>query len=289
MKTKNIGLMVALMAMAMQLKAQDTITIEHPDKVVIETTNRHMNVIVQGKEGDKDYRYRREVELATNDPVVTKERSGSWDFNIPFTNQKKKTRRHKNEFRLHGVGFGLVSAIDAPAGMKVDMSSSYEIMGPALEWAYYPGTSDLSLSWGIGLNWKNYRMTGHTRFMKQDGMVMLGDYPEGADIKFSRLKVFSLTLPLMLRYDFTRKIDFSFGPVVNFNTHASLKTRYTLEGKKVKETAKDLHQNRVTVDVMAHFSVGTIGIYAKYAPCKVLNTEWGPDFRGFSAGMTFYW
>jgi hypothetical protein len=119
--------------------------------------------------------------------------------------------------------------------------------------------------------------------------VKLADYPEGAEVKFSRLKVFSWTMPFMLNYDFNRKIDFSFGPVLNFNTHASLKTRYTLDGKKEKETAKDLHQNRVTVDLLATFGVGSIGIYAKYSPCKVLNTDFGPDFRGFSAGMTIWW
>jgi hypothetical protein len=57
----------------------------------------------------------------------------------------------------------------------------------------------------------------------------------------------------------------------------------------VKETAKDLHQSRVTVDLLATFGVGSIGIYAKYSPCKVLNTDFGPDFRGFSAGMTIWW
>ena len=53
--------------------------------------------------------------------------------------------------------------------------------------------------------------------------------------------------------------------------------------------AKDLHQNRVTVDLLATFGVGSIGVYAKYSPCKVLNTDFGPDFRGFSAGMTIWW
>ena len=41
MKTRNFWLMVAMMAMAMQLNAQqlDTIVFEHPDKVIIGTHN----------------------------------------------------------------------------------------------------------------------------------------------------------------------------------------------------------------------------------------------------------
>lgn len=224
-----------------------------------------------------------------DDPVVIEKHTKDWDFNIPFVKKEMPVRRHRNEARLGGLGIGWVTALNAPEGMNVDMGASYEFMGPRLEWRYYPNYTGLSFSWGVGVNWKNYRMTGLTRFVKEDNQVKLADYPEGAEVKFSRLKVFSWTMPFLLNYDITRKIDFSVGPVINFNTHASLKTRYTLDGKKVKETAKDLHQSRVTVDLLATFGVGSIGIYAKYSPCKVLNTDFGPDFRGFSAGMTIWW
>lgn len=293
MKRRNVGLLVASVMMNVAISAlsqekNDTLVIVHPDKVMIETSTGEMSVKIEGREGNPDFRYVRKVALTTDELVVTKERSSDWDFNIPFMN-KKKVMKSRNQCRLEAFGIGLVTAIDAPEGMNIDMGSSYELMGPTLEWRHYPGNSGLSFSWGVGVNWKNYRMTGMTRFVKQDNRVVLADYPEGADVKFSRLKVFSWTMPFMLNYDITRKIEVRFGPVVNFNTYASLKTRYTLNGEKIKETAKDIHQNRVTVDLMAMFSVGSIGIYAKYAPCKVLNSEFGPDFRGFSAGMTLWW
>lgn len=292
MKTRFILLAMAVIAEALQLNAQEkqeTFIIEEPDKVVLETSDNRMSVIVEGRKGDADYRYVREVTLDSDNPVVSKQRSSDWDFNIPFIKKEMPERRHRNEVRVGGLGIGWVTALNAPEGMNVDMGASYEFMGPRLEWRYYPNYTGLSFSWGVGVNWKNYRMTGLTRFVKEDNQVKLADYPEGAEVKFSRLKVFSWTMPFMLNYDITRKIDFSVGPVINFNTHASLKTRYTLDGKKVKETAKDLHQSRVTVDLLATFGVGSIGIYAKYSPCKVLNTDFGPDFRGFSAGMTIWW
>ncbi|MBQ8672926.1 MAG: hypothetical protein IJ511_02560 [Bacteroides sp.] len=270
-------------------KHQEQVTFERPDFVTLQTSGDTMTVSVQGKAGNPDFLYKRQVTLASDAPVVTKERQADWDFDLPFKNRKRHVRRPKNKVRLHAFGLGLVSALQAPQGMDTDLGASYEVMGPTLEWAYYPGNSPLNLSIGVGLNWKNYRMTGHTRFLKQDGQVTLGSYPEGADVKFSRLKVFSWTMPVMLNYDLSRDWDFSIGPVVNFNTHASLKTRYTLNGEKYKETEKELHQNRVTVDLMAHLSFRSIGFYAKYAPCKVLNTEWGPDFRALSFGMTLWW
>lgn len=292
MKARFILLAMAIVAGALQSNAQEkqeTFIIEQPDKVILETTDNRMSVIVEGKKGDADYRYVREVTLDSDNPVVSKQRSADWDFNIPFIKKEMPEHRHRNEVLVGGLGIGWVTALNAPEGMNVDMGASYEFMGPTIEWRYYPNYTGLSFSWGVGVNWKNYRMTGLTRFVKEDNQVKLADYPEGAEVKFSRLKVFSWTMPFMLNYDITRKIDFSVGPVINFNTHASLKTRYTLDGKKVKETAKDLHQSRVTVDLLATFSVGSIGIYAKYSPCKVLNTDFGPDFRGFSAGMTIWW
>ncbi|MBQ8224258.1 MAG: hypothetical protein IJZ86_02715 [Bacteroides sp.] len=290
---------VAIMAMALSAtvptvaqestQVTDSITIESPRSVQLVTKGDTMTVSVQGRDGNPDFSYIRQVVLAGDEPVVTKQRHSNWDFDIPFKQRAKRKRAHQNEFRLHGFGLGLVSAVGAPQGMDVDMGSSFELMGPALEWAYYPGNSPLNLSIGVGVNWKNYRMTGRTRFLKQDGNVVLGAYPEGADFKFSRLKIFSWTMPLLLNYDLGRHCDFSLGPMVNFNTHATLKTRYTLEGEKYKETEKNLHQNRVTVDLLAHFSINCIGFYAKYSPCKVLDTEFGPDFRGLSVGMTLWW
>ena len=132
-------------------------------------------------------------------------------------------------------------------------------------------------------------MTGRTRFIKDGDKLVLGAYPEGSDIKFSRLKVFSLTVPFMINQSLGRKVVFSVGPVVNFNTHASLKTRYTLNGEKVKEKNNNIHQNRVTVDLMAKLRFNSLGVYAKYSPSDMLNTDFGPKFRSFSTGITLFY
>jgi hypothetical protein len=117
----------------------------------------------------------------------------------------------------------------------------------------------------------------------------LGTYPEGADIQFSRLKVFSWTLPLLYTHKFSRKLSFKVGPMVNFNTHASLKTCYKLNGEKIKQTDNNIHQSRVTVDLLAVFRVSAIGVYVKYSPFKVLNSDFGPDFSGLSTGLTLFY
>jgi hypothetical protein len=131
-------------------------------------------------------------------------------------------------------------------------------------------------------------MTGNTRFVKEANNLVLDNYPEGADVKFSRLKTFSISVPVMLNQAINHHVAISLGTVINTNTYGSLKTRYTLGDEKMVEKSKNIHQNRTTVDFTAILRFKQIGIYAKYSPSNVLNTEFGPKFNSYSAGISLY-
>lgn len=77
-------------------------------------------------------------------------------------------------------------------------------------------------------------MTGKQRFIKEGSNLVLGSYPEGADIQFSRIKIFSWSVPMMISHKFKNGLGFDLGAIINFNTHASLKTRYKLDGNPIK-------------------------------------------------------
>lgn len=273
-----------------QETGKDTIiVIRNPEKVVIEKGESHYGVEIEGREGEPDFHYSHKMEVTPNSSVITKEQRAGWDFNIPFLSKKKK-KRYDDEFLVGGFGFGLVNAMEAADGMNVDMGASYELMmAHLMGWKYYPWHTGTSFSIGVGFTWRNYRMTGKSCFTKENENLVIGNYPEGADIKFSRLKVFSLTVPLMFNQVIYRQISFSVGPVINFNTHASLKTRYKLDDRKIKLTDDNIHQNRVTVDLMAQLNFNSIGFYFKYSPSNVLNTEYGPKFKSMSTGITLYY
>lgn len=270
---------------------QDTIiVVKNPNKVTIEKTRNSMSVKVEGSADNPSYFYSQTMEVDSAATVITKEKNGNWDFNIPFVGKSTEKRKHRMELCVGGFGFGVVNALDAPDGMDVDMGASYELMWDnMLKFNYYVVPYTTSVSLGFGMTWRNYRMTGRTRFIQEGDNLVLGNYPEGAEIKFSRLKVFSLTVPLMINQSLGRKVVLSVGPVINFNTHGSLKTRYTLGGEKVKEKSNNIHQNRMTVDLMAKLRFKSIGVYAKYSPSDMLNTEFGPKFRSFSTGITLFY
>ena len=262
------------------------IVVNRPDKVTLEKTANSLSVQIEGSEGNPDYVCSHKLVTGSEATSIIEEKAGNWNFSLPFSSNKRDNYRRRHEHFLGGFGFGLVNAVDAPEGMNVDMGASYELFMDNLPCGvFYLHPRTTSVSVGFGVMWRNYRMTGRTRFVKEDDNIVLESYPEGADIKFSRLKMFSLNFPLLFNQSLQRDILFSAGAVVNFNTYGSLKTRYKLEGAKVKETDKNIHQNRVTVDFTARLSFKNLGVYVKYSPTNVLNTEFGPGFKTLSAGM----
>lgn len=269
---------------------QDTIiVVNQAKKVTIEKKHNSMAVKVEGSAENPDYFYSQRMEVDSTAAVIIEEKNADWDFNIPFINKNSKTKKYRGNLCVGGFGFGVVNAIETSEGMDMDMGASYEFSLDHLLRFNYNVLPATSVSMGFGMTWRNYRMTGRTRFIKEGDKLVLGAYPEGSDIKFSRLKVFSLTVPFMINQSLGRKVVFSVGPVVNFNTHASLKTRYTLNGEKVKEKNNNIHQNRMTVDLMAKLRFNSLGVYAKYSPSDMLNTDFGPKFRSFSTGITLFY
>ena len=269
---------------------QDTIiVVNQAKKVTIEKKHNSMSVKVEGSEDNPGYFYSQRMEVDSTAAVIIEEKNADWDFNIPFINKNSKTKKYRGNLCVGGFGFGVVNAIETSEGMDMDMGASYEFSLDHLLRFNYNVLPATSVSMGFGMTWRNYRMTGRTRFIKEGDKLVLGAYPEGSDIKFSRLKVFSLTVPFMINQSLGRKVVFSVGPVVNFNTHASLKTRYTLNGEKVKEKNNNIHQNRMTVDLMAKLRFNSLGVYAKYSSSDMLNTDFGPKFRSFSTGITLFY
>lgn len=272
----------------------DTVIIERPDRVILETVDDTMTVRVEGREGNPQFNYSRRVVMASDMPVVTHERQSGVDFHIPFTSRKSSCDNQESEwaFTMHGPGIGWVKALDAPKEMEIDMSASYEIMFPSLlAVEYRPHHSRLNISAGFGIDWRNYRMTGKKRFYKdaETDELTIGDYKKDARPDFSRLKIFSWTMPITIGYDISKHLNLTAGPIVCFNTHSSLKTRYELDGVKCKETTKDLRPTRVTIDLIGIVTIYGIGTYVKYSPSKVLKNSYGPSFKGVSAGLIIYY
>ena len=287
-----IVLVMSILAGCMNCWAQTsqdtTIVVNNAKKVTIEKSNYSLAVKVEGTAENPSYFYSQQMEVDSTAAVISKKNT-DWDFTIPFVNKKKKIERNYYIARnITTIGIGMVNGINASDELNIDMGASFELSVDNLLKSCFHLTPSTTFSLGVGATCRNYRMTGNTRFVKEGNNLFLDKYPEGAEIKFSRLKTFSITVPLMIHQAISQRIALSVGHVVNINTYGSLKTRYVLNDEKILEKSKDIRQNSATIDYMAKIHLGDIGLYAKYSPSSVLNPEFGPKFSSFSAGICWF-
>lgn len=277
---------VSTAIVATHAQTADTLVVEQPDKVTVIKTPTQETLEIVGSKDNPEYRYFSTTHLTSEAVSQTKESSRNIDFTLRLNRCENGTT---HTLSMRNLGFGLVSAIGSPQGMHVDTGASWEIMWRhLLSWSTTDRSNKNHYMVGLGLNWKNFRLTDNTRFIKDGNRILLGEYPEGTVAKFSRVKVFSYTLSPTYRRNLGGRWAVEFSPGINFNTHSSIKTRFSQDGDKRKLMEKELKVNPVTIDLMASLHFKSVGIYAKYAPMNVFKTDFGPSFRALSFGIVLY-
>lgn len=273
-----------LTAVGVSAQVVDTLTdVRQVDRVLLLRTDSSLTVELYGREGNPDFRLRH-THTSASDAVI-ESRAMGWDFAFP-TLMKDRKKECKAWMSMGGLHFGFVTALAAPQGMKVDMGASYEIGFEALKVNRRWGNDVFSV--GLGFNWKNYRMTGYERFVTDNGRTLLGTYPTGAEPEYSRIKTFSVSFPVEYTRRLKHRWEIGLAAILNVNTYASAETRYMLDGKAEKDFSKNLHHNRISVDLRGSVRWRGVGAYVKYSPCSVLKQDFGPKFSGLSTGLTLF-
>ena len=294
MKKLFILLLLAISATAnaVEVSENDTLTILKPKKVRIITGDSIQKIKVYGREGEDKYTYESKILLVDSNYVseqsINKE---TWSFDFV------KSKSHGTGYPLekHSVstrlGFGLCYGANADYKGPQSIGSSWEIMWTIAEIERYGYGKHHGFSIGFGVDWRNFRIDGRSKFVKlDDGTITEEALPAGYDNDFSRIKVFSLTIPVMWKYR-TKQVTFGLGPVFNINTYASIKNRFwDADGEKHKEMFKKIHQRPITVDIMAEVSFHNwFSIYGKFSPMTILNSTYAKDvnFQPVSFGVYF--
>lgn len=210
-----------------------------------------------------------------------------WSFGINLSKNKHKGYRGQWKLITTGLGLGWVTPLNAPQEMNTSMGRSME-----WTWAVVLGTrwsyGRHSITAGLGLDWRNYTMNSNRYFHKEDdGTISIHQFDEGIKDGRSRLLTFSLQVPILydIRFGHRKYFGFSAGPIINFNTGASINTKYKLGDNKYTVKTGKIGQSPVTVDVMGIIHYRAIGLYARYAPMNVLRTQANLDFQSFSTGI----
>ena len=287
MKRTFILLLVLCMScLANAQESSDTVVIENANKVVVTSDNNSMSVEVIGRQDEPDYHFIKNLETEPDGFNVSRESNSDFDFRFPFSSSSKGSES-RGEFTIAPtLSVGLVSALGGPSELKTNFGKSVEITWHAADITLHPIDPHWSFSTGLWFNWKNYRMTGNTRFDKtEDGRVILTSYPEKADINFSRVHTLSYQIPLLVHYKSTKRFHFAGGFLFNLNGHGNLKTRYSLDGQSYKDRDRKVHLNGFTTDIFGAVTYRGLGMYLKYSPCNVLDISRGPKFHGLSTGL----
>ena len=267
----------------------DTVVIHNPKKVTIVTNDSLQRIVVTGKEGDDRFTYQNTIQLVDSNYVSTTHIGRDrWEL-IPSVKVGKKDdtkgNSSSNEISAH---FGLGFTAPTKADSRTDFSTfkSWEIFFTPIQWDHHFDRRERNtVSLGFGLHWKQYRMTGDTRFTKApDGNVVIEKYPLQVSPDFSRIKVFSLTANLEYVHHFDDDFWIGFGPVVNFNVYGSIKTEYTLYGDEIEKLEKDIRQRPITIDWMLRLGVMGVPFYVKYSNDNVLK-DGSVKFRSLSFGL----
>ena len=294
MKKLFILLLLAISATAnaVEVSENDTLTILKPKKVRIITGDSIQKIKVYGREGEDKYTYESKILLVDSNYVseqsINKE---TWSFDFVKSKSHGTGYPLKQKNLSSRLGFGLCYGANADYKGPQSVGSSWEIMWTIVEIEKYGYGKHNGFSIGFGINWRNFRIDGRSKFVKlDDGTITEENLPAGYDNDFSRIKVFSLTIPVMWKYR-TKSVTFGLGPVLNINTYASIKNRYwDADGEKHKQIFKKIHQRPITVDIMAEVSFHNwFSIYGKVSPMTILNSTYAHDvnFQPVSFGIYF--
>ena len=246
-------------------------------------------VRITGETDGAEYTY--DITQGENSKALYKETDTDWDFTIPFVNIKETTQTVHRGGRLvidPTFGFGLIGVTQEGADVALPFGNgSFEYILDRIVGFEYRATRKSHVGVTFGLDWRNYKMIGNSRWVKEGDKTLITGYPDGVDIDYSRLRTLSLTLSFMYGYKFNRHINMQLGPVVSFNTRGNIKTCYSLNGESFKEKEKNINIVPVTVDFRAELNFSFVGLYFKYSPCNVLDNAFGPAFKPMSAGLQF--
>ena len=192
-----------------------------------------------------------------------------------------------------GLGFGFCSALGAPSSAGLEMGKSFEISWFHIAAVEATNRFGNSFSFGIGLDWRNYRTTLGSGFVanKEGRVEVCGADDQPADVRLSRIKIFSLQFPLLytqtLPFGITRsRMALSFGPIFNFNTHASVLTAWRDSKSMSEYKAEGINVRKFTIDLFASVSLCRgFRLYARYSPYNALTGNYPLNFNSLSTGL----
>lgn len=289
MKTKAIIILASLIGVsAATMSADETVTTILGAKNIVITENANgLKAVVETENDSLVF----EQSYQPDATVVSHLNSSGFSL-IGSQNRKCDTSTESWDMISNGLGFGFCSAPGVPGASGIEMGKSFEISWLNIIAAQATNRFGNTFSIGVGINWRNYRTTLGNRFTVTDGQVGIGQYPEGAEPRLSRIKIFSVQFPMLYgqRLPFgvsKERMMLRFGPIFNLNSHASVLTAWRDGNQSSEHKVNGMNVRPFTIDLFASLHVWDfVSLYARYSPYNAL-TGHHLNFHQFSTGILF--
>lgn len=270
----------------------DTLLItDQPSRIVITESVAGSVISVSGIDDNAELHEEITTEYPRDASVTARQSdTSSLSFKIAgFLDTGKKSGSGWDVY-IDGICLGLSNPMGMGPDHGLQWSKSIEIgwlecFGVGYTW----GKTAVSI--GLGFDWRNYKITTSDRYLAatpEKGIEWAYDLPEGSHLKNSRLKVFSLQLPLLFRAGIPgSSLNVKVGPVFNFNTYASLLTKYDdAYGNRNELFTTAIRPRRFTLDIFGSLSLNkAVGLYVRYSPMKVMDAPGSLNFRPLTVGI----
>ena len=280
-------------ATATTLSAQDTLTVNHPNKVQVISASGSQQVEIFGSEENPDYYYSSSIETGPNAVVRTRERlSQGLDFSLPLFGTEgsgKCSRKPYGEVDLvASPGFGICfpDGISDAAYDPMRQAWGLDFTLTLIQADFHPWGGKSHLYMNFGLEDRSFKIRGNQRYVKGENGT-LGFAPVDGRPKWSALRIFGWNLSAGYYQCIHKDFGIFVEPILNFNTSSRIKTKwYDADDKQCKAKQKKVGlEHLVTYELMGGVKFGDIKLYVKYNPCNLIATGLGPDFNTWSVGI----
>ena len=192
-----------------------------------------------------------------------------------------------SKWKMHFYA-GIDIPTGAPDGVDFAPFRSWEIGLTVAQYEYTLKNSKTTLCAGIGVDWRNYTLSGHDKmFAKVNDIVGVYDRKGDMSELASRISTCSLSLPLMVKQSFNKDFAISLGAQLNWNFYSRVNNYYEENDNEIDIQTKKIGERPITIDVLGMLHFGDFAVYCKYSPMSVLKKDKGPDFKSLAVGFYF--
>lgn len=202
------------------------------------------------------------------------------------TNDVKDEDEDEDDPWSFHVNVGVDVPTGAPDGVKFAPFRSWEIGITVWQYDYAPNNGNTTLSAGLGVNWRNYTLSGHKDgFFKENGIINVHPVYENWQDASSSIHTTAFTLPLLVKQRFSKNFAVSLGAQLNWNFYSRVNNEYEIGDDDFDVNTKKIGERPITVDILGIIHIKKVGIYCKYSPMSVLKSGRGPEFKSLAFGI----